>query len=251
MSETISIAISIENAKNETRNQSERILHSVGLDMKDLSGKVVLDAGSGKRWLERAIKEDNVEATVISFDKRQIALKSEGNNGNTAVQGNALDGLPFQDKCFDLIINVGGPIRGGPWNETALSVYLDALRTLKEGGELRSIVPFLSEGGIGTYFYNIAQEGEIDISREEIDEYLEENNIHDVDAQGLPEENDSFWIDYSLRYSKDEQKDLNNYIAEELCDALAQQGIQVMVDMREANEHEKKFVPYMVMKKIC
>lgn len=228
-----------------------RILSSVGLRLEDLEGKRILDSGSGKRYLERGARLSGIGTSIVSFDKDTVTLKENGMPIGTATVGNAFDPLPFKDGSFDLIVNVGGPIQGGPYSDLSFHLYREALRVLKPQAELRTRFP-LMRGGVYPILYYNNKEGNIQIPKESVEKYLRFNENVATDDQGIPDEFEDFWLDvYKDFLSKDEQISLQNFLRDELQESLTHNGLFASIQLQEIENAEKteSYNPFMILKK--
>lgn len=225
---------------------AERILDVVGLTLNDLAGKTVIDVGSGARFLERKVAESGMPATVISFDNDLSSLRAGSDRNRTAVQGNAWRGLPFKDQSADLLISVGGPIKGGPYDDFPLRLYEDALRVLKPNGEIRVYNPYSVEGGLGEYLHGAVQAGVAVVS----DEFLKEHPAEAYDEQGLPLPDESFWLEYAHLFSPEQRMGFQEAITDDLEEALHDAGHNVRLTLGQTADGERQRNPYLVIRKL-
>ena len=145
--------------------------------------------------------------------------------------------------------NLVDPLRGGPWDDISLSAYKEGLRVLKDTGEIRTTNPFMQEGGIFTFFYIQAKEGNIYLDDRDVEEDYGNGMIDQFDDDGFPEEGSQFWSRYYADLTREEQTQFNQYMAEELADALSNEGIPVVIELKDMDPKQPLYVPYMVMKK--
>lgn len=73
----------------------EGIFSVIGLDF--LSGKLVLDVGSGKGYLEKFLADKNVNAKIVCLDIDKNTKPDVFGDGNN---------LPFRNECFDIVISI-------------------------------------------------------------------------------------------------------------------------------------------------
>ena len=230
-------------------NDEKRFLRQVGISAENLQGKTVLDVGAGEMALSNLVKTKGIDAKIISYDSKKHELLNGYEKGDAAVVGDFWEELPFADQSFDTIINVGGPLRGGPWDDISLSAYKEGLRVLKDTGEIRTTNPFMQEGGIFTFFYIQAKEGNIYLDDRDVEEDYGNGMIDQFDDDGFPEEGSQFWSRYYADLTREEQTQFNQYMAEELADALSNEGIPVVIELKDMDPKQPLYVPYMVMKK--
>ena len=143
----------------------KRLIRLVGLDIKALEGKTILNLGAGETRLKDYLSATNINSTVISYDKD---LSVAYINKPKHVAGDMQEGLPFKEEFFDEIIDIGGPLQCGTLIAQSLQHYRDreALRALKVNGEIRVFNPFNGIGGISAYLYQLEKDGKFQIDEE-------------------------------------------------------------------------------------
>ncbi len=94
------------------KQKYERIFSVIGKDF--LSGKLILDIGSGKGYLEKFLSD--IDCKIISLDTDKTA--------SIDVLGSS-DNLPFRNECFDVVISI---------DTMHLTKGNDFSRVLKENG---------------------------------------------------------------------------------------------------------------------
>jgi len=234
--------------REKVQEQFNRVLTAVGLQTQDLKGKTVLDAGSGRRFLERGARLLGIDTSIVSLDKNIVRLTKNEDPVGTGVVTDIYQGLPFQDEVFDTIINVGGPIHGGPYSEMSYNFYSESLRLLKPNGELRTTAPLFIDG-INTVLYFENRDGNLEIPKEDIEKYLQYNNNANLDDRGVPDEYDDYWLGiYKSFLSKEQQVSLNQYLIEELVSGFKENGLSVNAELHDTGMFNF-YNPYMVLKK--
>jgi len=238
---------------NETiQNGALRILRTVGLTLGDLPGKSILDLGSGPRFLERKVNSDGINAKVVSYDIDFETLSKANDNKVSAVQGTIHEGLPFKFDAFDLVINVGGPLRGGPANSDVIEMYINAIKTLKENGEIRIYNPFRGVGGIAEYLYYLDRKGKLAIRREDIETvYYEEEP--EYDDRGMPYPmypGDDFWFHEYYKLPKEQQLAYSIDLTKLLEEELRHKGVNISLRLEEPDKDSKDYDPFLIIKRL-
>ena len=249
--------IDIDGADFETpqpQEKAKKTLETLGLSLPDLVGKTVLDVGSAERYLERTAKEQGIEATIISYDIRKDRLRAGETTGMKAVQGDANEHLPFRDGMFDLIINGAGPIRGLGLEES-IHRYLEAMRVLKDGGELRTNNPFTTEDGVNLVMYDAAVAGDLHVDPDNIIQfnqllrhqhraYLAEQGEEDPVTDEVLPKDALFWNHEYQRLPRETQVRLYDFLGGELGKEITRRGIHVDISLQERPGYD--YSPYMV-----
>ena len=121
---------------------------TLGFQKKDLSGKTVLDFGSGPtERLSRELKDNNIDANIISVNpdyktkryRDQVTTSPDWQKKSVAAVGQE---LPFLDNSFDEVLalySVSSYV-----DDRFDQVLLEIYRILKPGGTAR-IAPFMAE----------------------------------------------------------------------------------------------------------
>jgi len=115
--------------------KAEDMLSHVGLELKDLAGKQVLDIGAGHSLLERVGKETGINPGIVSLDRRRANLSKRPElTGRVLANARA---LPFKDKKFDLIyVSAAPPLTAN--NKSFFEETVNEIeRVLTENGEAR------------------------------------------------------------------------------------------------------------------
>lgn len=200
-------------------NSGGEILQHLALTPEDLAGKTVLDVGSGQKTLDKYLKDQGVEATVISYDVNESQL-TPGDPEQLAIVGNYQEGLPFKDDSFDLIVNDAGPLQGNPISEKFFpeiqsvdKIYGTACRTLKPGGEIRVFNPFNDfKYGPGILLYFMAKQGKINVPKDyDFTQFYDNPEDMRPDDEGYPLpmfKSGLFWNELFFDYPPEEQKKL-------------------------------------------
>lgn len=126
----------------------------LGLDLKSLIGKKVLDIGAEDGAFAAAARRLGVEVTSLDINRTNwqafnMGIKEKGQ----FVQGDA-EALPFADQSFDVIVSRSTD----PFEEDHEAVFREAYRVLKSGGEFH----------LGPNLINPDKEGKIDPSKPDI-----------------------------------------------------------------------------------
>lgn len=142
-------------------------LARLGLSFDDLRGKQVLDVGAGAANIAKAARTHDI--SVTSLDKNPAMWMQEGIDisGLPYIQGDA-EHLPFENETYDLLISHGGPYANVAHKESLIQMLNEALRVLRDGGELRIAPGFLN----ASLF-----EGEQLLTPEEDDAFTREQRI--------------------------------------------------------------------------
>lgn len=111
-------------------------LARLGLGIDDLRGKQVLDVGAGAANIAKAAQAHDI--SVTSLDNNPALWTQDGIDvsGVPYVTGDA-EHLPFENETYDLLMSHGGPYANVTHKENLIQMLNEALRVLKEGGELR------------------------------------------------------------------------------------------------------------------
>ncbi len=130
-----------EENKDDTENkkmESEitEYIKNLGLSWNALSGKKILEIGSGMGDFGLVAKKKNID--VVSVDRFPELYKYRGgiNKGIKFVKAEA-EKLPFTDNSFDYVVSSGAPPTLSESKEEYLAQSKELLRVLKVGGELR------------------------------------------------------------------------------------------------------------------
>lgn len=277
----------VEKRAKPTIQEAERILINVGLNFDQLEDKTILDLGSGNRFLERGAKEKGIKASIVSYDRSRSALL-QGIDTKLAVQGEANEGLPFQDQSFDIVVNNGGPLTYRDVEDRVGPVFYDVIRVLKVGGELRSNNPF-KDHRLGSIIYQDVKEKGLIVSPQDIErftrrkkndiqlaakkhihsllaqgedsnivenqerEIIEKEQVSIYDDSGLPIDS-QFWINQLDKlYSIEDRKLLMEKRLDEVREQLSSKGENVTLTLVDKDIHQQAvfYNPYLVLKKIA
>lgn len=233
------------------QDAADRILYLTGLSLPDLNSKLIIDVGSGPRALEKKVREAQITATVVSYDMNYSNLMDSDIKDVTSVQGDAAQGLPFADESADLIVCVGGPLRGGAANGYVPSLYRDAISALKPGGEIRVFQPYrVEEGGIPQLLYDLHTAGKITAPLELIDRiYFDGEPELDLDNVPLPTyPGIDFWLEYYDNLPKKQQQAYAQQLTDELSMLLKDEE-PVQVQICEVNPTSESYLPYLIIRK--
>lgn len=218
----------------EPARRAQDILKLIQLKPEELAGKQILDLGSGpERVLATTLAAQGSTARITSLD----LTIPEQDRGANAVSADFFDGLPFDEQTFDLIINVGGPMMGGPWNTVVHEWYAETIHTLKPHGELRSYNALFGIGGLPFLTYNLVKRGELDSTLEPADKFFTDEDVEEVefDDDGLPlpfPPGDLYWTDlFDWQLPPDEQERLTTWAAEKLEEELRKNGLAVTISV--------------------
>lgn len=115
----------------ETRRPLETLFVATGLKPKDLVGKNVLDAGSGKNhWgldltTRYGVVAGKYENLSIHYGERSKAKQLAGRLFLAEQPGNIRENLPYKDNEFDVV-----------WNSYAPTNFNEFIRVTREGGRI-------------------------------------------------------------------------------------------------------------------
>lgn len=239
-------SLELTSSQEKQEKSYERVLTAIGISEEDLDGKVILDLGAGGRWLEKGVRMHRVNAHVTSFDRRFNEV-SDDMYGKT-LTGDFDDGLMLEDEQFDLVIDVGGPLRGGPYTERGVREYLEALRVLKSGGQLRITAAMIGEG-VADILYQAYRDGNFPIDNQTITQYVNsaQEEIH-LDPDGTPSIIDDFWRNRYNTLSVDQQKELRELVAEDMKSVLFERGVDISYEFGEST-NPKMYNPPLIITK--
>lgn len=118
-----------ESGEKATINRAETILSNLGLTWDDLSGKKVLDMGSGKSALANAAVLLGVNTKVFSIDiERQEGWLGLPQQAKEKIVQGDVENLPYAGESFDLVLDHGA---------MGFLGINEATRVLRLGGEFR------------------------------------------------------------------------------------------------------------------
>jgi ubiquinone/menaquinone biosynthesis C-methylase UbiE len=118
----------------EFRQEVEARLHHVGLTVKDLEGKRVLDLGAGSCLIERVCREIGIDS-VISLDKSEVGMSKRSDLSGRII-GDSRQ-IPLKDNSVDLIISHSAPPIFFRKEDNILQTFKEIERILSSGGEVR------------------------------------------------------------------------------------------------------------------
>ena len=150
------------------RNYYEKIIDNIVNDIDLKIYKTVLDVGCGTGALCAVLNSKGLTVTGIDPAVKMLELakgKSE-NNRITFLHANVLEGLPFEDKAFD--ISIASYVAHGLKQTERKKMYIEMSRITKEKviiydynknrSLLTSIVEWIEHGDY-FHFINVAQRG--------------------------------------------------------------------------------------------
>lgn len=237
-------------------SHSKNNLREVGLRYEDLRNKTVLDLGAGFGPHELRQRLENIDAIIVSLSKHEAGF--EKIEHRTAVVADAFaPNLPFKNETFDIIMDNGGPsINYGVGDPRGQSLVAECLRVTKPGGEIRLERPFFWKGGVTKRTYDFAKTGKAPVSREQIEQYYEQDiksgsnpQLYERDSDGLLTSarlGKGIWRDIYAKLPKEVQRTIyNEEIGEMMEPFLAQSKYKIL----ERDPSSEIYSPFLVIEK--